>query len=76
MEDGFDIRMMVLLQGCVAMEIAGRLGILVTGGYYNGTSSMFLPLEDRRGRSLETFGTQRNMPQWEYVGELTQVSTP
>ena len=30
MEDGFDIRMMVLLQGCVAMEIAGRHGILVT----------------------------------------------
>ena len=65
--------MMVLLQGCVAMEIAGQHGILVTGGYYNGVSSMFLPLEDRGGRSLETFGNERNMPRWEYVGGLTKV---
>ena len=73
-EDGFDVRIMILLQGCVAMEIAGQHGILVTGGYYNGVSSMFLPLEDRGGRSLETFGTDRNMPRWEYVGGLTKVT--
>ena len=56
------------------MEIAGQRGILVTGGYYNGVSSMFLPLEDRGGRSLETFGSERNMPRWEYVGGLTKVN--
>ena len=42
-------------------------------GYYNGRTSMFLPLEDAGGRSLETFGLARNMPRWEYVGGLSQV---
>ena len=71
--------MTILFQGCVAMEIGGQQGILVTGGYYNGVSSMFLPLEDNRGgrggQSLETFGPERNMPRWEYVGGLTKVRT-
>ena len=35
---------------------------------------MFLPLEDARGRSLETFGPRRNMPRWEYLSGLTKVS--
>ena len=34
---------------------------------------MFLPLEDARGRSLETFGRNRNMPRWEYLSGLTKV---
>ena len=34
---------------------------------------MFLPLEDARGRSLETFGRERNMPRWEYLSGLTKV---
>ena len=42
-------------------------------GYYNGVSTMFLPLEDARGRSLETFGHDRNMPRWEYLSGLTKV---
>ena len=42
-------------------------------GYYNGRTSMFLPLEDAGGRSLETFGLARNMPRWEYVGGLSKV---
>ena len=65
--------MIILFQGCVAMEIGNQQGILVTGGYYNGVSSMWLPLEARGGRSLETFGPERNMPRWEYVGGLTKV---
>ena len=72
-DGGCDIGMIILFQGCVAMEIGGQQGILVTGGYYNGVSSMFLPLETRGGRSLETFGPERNMPRWEYVGGLTKV---
>ena len=42
-------------------------------GYYNGRTSMFLPLEDAGGRSLEIFGLARNMPRWEYVGGLSKV---
>jgi len=59
-------------QRCVFTEYDGQNGILVLGGYYNGISSMFLPLEDRSGRSLETFGLNRNMPRWEYVAGLTK----
>ena len=72
-DGGCDIGMIILFQGCVSMEIGGQQGILVTGGYYNGVSSMFLPLEARGGRSLETYGPERNMPRWEYVGGLTKV---
>ena len=60
-------------QGCVETTLGYQTGILVVGGYYNGVSSMFLPLEDHRGRSLETFGLNRNMPRWEFVGGFTKV---
>ena len=59
--------------GCVVTSVGEQQGILVVGGYYNGVSSMFLPLQDSRGHSLETFGHNRNMPRWEYVGGLTKV---
>ena len=70
MPDLIDKRMW---QGCVETKLGYQTGILVVGGYYNGVSSMFLPLEDDRGRSLETFGLNRNMPRWEFVGGLTKV---
>ena len=70
MPDLLDSRMW---QGCISMELHGQKGILVIGGYYNGVSSMFLPLEDNFGQSLETFGLNRNMPRWEYSAGLTKV---
>jgi len=58
--------------GCVATDVDGVRGIVVAGGYYNGVTSMFLPLESRRGESLETFGPNRNMPRWEWLSGLTK----
>ena len=46
---------------------------MVVGGYYNGVTSMFLPLEDSRGASLEVFGPGRDSPRWEWLSGLTKV---
>ena len=48
-------------------------GLVVVGGYYNGLTSMFLPLEDMNGESLEKFGTGRDLPRWEWLSGLTKV---
>ena len=49
-------------------------GIVVVGGYYNGVTSMFLPLESSRGESLEVFGPGRDSPRWEWLSGLTKVT--
>jgi len=59
-------------QQCTATVIEGNLGILVVGGYYNGGSSMWLPLADRQGNSLEVFGPRRDLPKWEWLSSLSQ----
>jgi len=58
--------------GCVVAEVDGVRGIVVAGGYYNGLTSMFLPLEDKRGSSLEVFGPGRDSPRWEWLSGLTK----
>jgi len=58
-------------QKCTAVMIQGSSGILVAGGYYNGGSSMWLPLQDRAGNSLETYGVTRDQPKWEWLSSLT-----
>merc|ERR1712107_822527 len=54
-------------QQCTTTVIDGNIGILVVGGYYNGGSSMWLPLADRQGNSLEIFGPRRDLPKWEWL---------
>jgi len=56
---------------CVFTEIEGVKGIVLAGGYYNGVSSMWLPLE-RNGRSLETYGLTGDQPKWEWLSSLKQ----
>eukprot|EP00092_Neocalanus_flemingeri_P035956 GFUD01039149.1.p1 GENE.GFUD01039149.1~~GFUD01039149.1.p1 ORF type:complete len:358 (+),score=104.04 GFUD01039149.1:162-1076(+) len=58
--------------GCVTADVDGVKGIVVVGGYYNGVTSMFLPLEDNRGSSLEKFGSGRDLPRWEWLSGLTK----
>jgi hypothetical protein len=58
------------------------LGILVVGGYYNGATSMWLPLADRhphpslpspsQGRTLQRFGPRLDAPQWEWLASLSK----
>jgi len=57
---------------CAFTEVEGEKGILVAGGYYNGFSSMWLPLEDRNGNSLETHGLTGDQPRWEWFSTLTE----
>merc|ERR1712080_12982 len=59
-------------QSCTTTVLDGNIGILVVGGYYNGKSSMWLPLADRFGNSLEIFGPQRNNPRWEWLSSLSE----
>ena len=35
-------------QACVVTEMDGEVGLYVAGGYYNGRSTMFLPLTNYR----------------------------
>jgi len=58
---------------CVSTTIAQEKGILVIGGYYNGGSSMWLPLVNRHGASLETFGLNFNQPKWEWMSSLVDA---
>jgi len=57
---------------CAFTEVNGEKGIVLAGGYYNGFSSMWLPLEDRNGNSLETHGLGGDQPRWEWFAGLTE----
>ncbi|XP_023330209.1 kelch-like protein 25 [Eurytemora carolleeae] len=58
---------------CIVTTVEGTLGILVAGGYFNGGSSIWLPLVDRNGISLETYELTLDQPRWEWLSSLTMA---
>jgi len=57
---------------CSTAVVDGEIGILAAGGYYNGGASMWLPLADRQGVSMERYGPNRDEPRWEWFSTMTE----